>query len=36
MRNVDASGAVKEVVKPAHDGAVMTNAAELAAAATRR
>ena len=34
VRNVDSSGAVKEVVKPAHDGAVMTNAAELATAAT--
>ncbi len=28
VRNVDASGAVKEVVKPARDGAVMTNAAD--------
>jgi lipoprotein-anchoring transpeptidase ErfK/SrfK len=34
VRNVDASGAVKEVVKPARDGAVMTNATDLAAAAT--
>ena len=34
VRNVDAAGAVKQVVQPAHDGAVMTNAADLAAAAT--
>ena len=35
VRNVDASGDVKQVVTPAHDGAVMTNAADVAAAATR-
>ena len=29
VRNVDSSGAVKQVVEPAHDGAVMTNAAEV-------
>jgi len=34
VRNVDASGDVKQVVTPAHDGAVMTNAADLASAAT--
>jgi lipoprotein-anchoring transpeptidase ErfK/SrfK len=33
VRNVDASGEVKQVVQPAHDGAVMTNAADLARAA---
>ena len=31
VRNVDASGDVKQVVTPAHDGAVMTNAADVAA-----
>jgi lipoprotein-anchoring transpeptidase ErfK/SrfK len=34
LRNVDASGKVKQVVQPARDGAVMTNAADLAKAAT--
>lgn len=33
VRNVDASGVVKVVVKPAHDGSVMTNADDLAVAA---
>ena len=34
VRNVDSSGDVLEIVQPARDGVVMTNANELAAAAT--